>query len=123
MKYLNLLIILLTVCFINGCNNEKKSLKATATAYTSRVIETDTRPYDAAWGDTLEPGVKSIAVSADLIKLGLTYGSYVWIEGLPGKYKVLDRMHERWGKKIDIYMGKDVEKAREWGKKKVVIKW
>ena len=95
----------------------------TATAYTSRVIETDTSPYDAAWRDTLEPGEKSIAVSGDLLELGLTYGSYVWIEGLPGKYKVLDRMHGRWERKIDIYMGRDIERARKWGNKKVVISW
>lgn len=95
MRYLSILIILVTVCFISGCNDEIKSLKVTATAYTSRVMETDSSPFDAAWGDTLTPGIKSIAISSDLEELGLTHGSDVRIEGLPGKYRVLDRMHAR----------------------------
>ena len=32
-------------------------------------------------------------------------------------------MNKRWEKKIDIYMGLDIEAAREWGKRKVVISW
>ena len=32
-------------------------------------------------------------------------------------------MNKRWEKKIDIYMGTDVKKAREWGKKTVTIYW
>ncbi|MDZ7777455.1 MAG: hypothetical protein U5L09_18530 [Bacteroidales bacterium] len=30
-------------------------------------------------------------------------------------------MNKRWKRKIDIYMGKDVSKAREWGIKTVNI--
>jgi hypothetical protein len=39
-----------------------------------------------AWGDTLEPGMKAIAVSRDLIRLGLVHNTYVTIEALPGRY-------------------------------------
>lgn len=123
MRSLTLLPILLTAVLAHGCAGETKSLEVTATAYTSSVRETDSKPYEGAWGDTLEPGTKSIAVSRDLIKLGLTRGQQVEIEGLPGKYEVLDKMHRRWRKKIDIYMGKDVERARQWGERKVVITW
>ncbi|MFA0057985.1 3D domain-containing protein [Vibrio echinoideorum] len=105
-----------------GCSDEQ-SLKVTASAYTSSVGETDSTPNLAAWGDTLKPGMKSIAVSRDLLKMGLTHNKEVRIEGLDGTFKVLDKMNKRWIKKIDIYMGNDVKKAREWGKKEVVIYW
>ncbi len=55
--------------------------------------------------------------------MGLTHNQEVRIEGLDGTYRVLDKMNKRWKKKIDIYMGEDVEKARQWGKKEVVIYW
>ena len=32
-------------------------------------------------------------------------------------------MNKRWKKRIDIYMGTDVKKAKEWGKKKVTISY
>ncbi len=99
------------------------SLEATASAYTSSLNETDSTPSLAAWGDTLKPGMKSIAVSRDLIKMGLSHGVKVSIDGLEGKYTVLDKMNKRWTKKIDIYMGLDIQKAKNWGKKKVVIHW
>ena len=98
-------------------------LRVTSSAYTSCKRETDSTPYLAAWNNRLKPGVKSIAVSRDLLKLGLKNGSYVTIDGLKGKYKVLDKMHKRWTKKIDIYMGCNLKRARRWGKRKVTIRW
>ena len=98
-------------------------LRVTASAYTSCRRETDSTPYLAAWNNRLKPGVKSIALSRDLLKMGLKNGSYVTIDGLKGKYKVLDKMHKRWKKKIDIYMGCNRKKARRWGKRKVTIRW
>jgi 3D (Asp-Asp-Asp) domain-containing protein len=67
--------------------------------------------------------MKAIAVSRDLIGMGLTHGTKVRIEGLPGKYVVRDKMHRRWTRRIDIYMGDDVEAARNWGKREVRIRW
>lgn len=75
----------------------------------------------AAWGDRLEPGMQAIAVSRDLIPLGLGHNAEVQIEGLPGVWLVKDKMNRRWKHKIDIYMGEDVQAAREWGKRKVTI--
>ena len=70
------------------------------------------------------PGMRAIAVSRDLVRRGLTHGTRVKIEGLPGVYVVRDKMASRWRKKIDIYMGKDVQAAREWGiQKNVEISW
>jgi len=101
----------------------KKPIKidVVATAYNSVPSQTDSTPNRAAWGDRLKPGMKSIAVSRDLLKMGFTRGVKVKIEGLPGTYVVLDKMHSRWRKKIDIYMGKNVRKARKWGKRRVTI--
>lgn len=100
-----------------------KSLEVTATAYTSRVSETSGDPYTAAWNNKLTPGEKSIAVSRDLLKRGLTNGVEVKIEGLPGIYTIRDKMNKRWKRRIDIYMGNDLERAREWGKQEVVLRW
>lgn len=67
--------------------------------------------------------MKAIAVSRDLEKSGLDHNTPVVIEGLDGIYLVKDKMHFRWRKKIDIYMGVDIQAAREWGRKKVTIKF
>lgn len=93
-----------------------------ASAYNSVYWQTDSiDPTVAAWGDTLRPGMKSIAVSRDLIKLGLTHNTMVKIDTFPDTFYVKDKMHWRWKNRIDIYMGVDVKKAREWGKKKLMI--
>ncbi len=101
-----------------------KNLLVTATAYTSHVGQTDSTPNIAAWGDRLHPGMKAIAVSRDLLKVyGLKHKQKVRIKGLKGEYVVLDKMHKRWRKKIDIYMGRDKRKAFRWGRRKVEITW
>ncbi|MGY8869781.1 MAG: 3D domain-containing protein [Pseudomonadales bacterium] len=123
MRKFSYFIILATIPLLFGCSDKVNSLEVTATAYTSSPQETDSTPSLAAWGDTLKPGMKSIAVSRDLIKMGLTHGVEVSIDGMAGKYKVLDKMNKRWKRKIDIYMGKDIKKAKEWGKRKVTIHW
>ncbi len=99
------------------------ALAVTATAYNSVPEQTDGDPHLAAWGDSLAPGMKVIAVSQDLIPLGLDHRTSVTIKGLPGVYLVLDKMHKRWEKRIDIYMGLDLDAARTWGKRQVEISW
>ncbi|MBO9470702.1 3D domain-containing protein [Endozoicomonas sp. G2_2] len=95
---------------------EWKELNVSATAYNSVPWQTTAKkPAIAAWGDELKPGMRAIAVSRDLIEQGLTHGARVKIEGMPGVYVVRDKMNRRWRKKIDIYMGKDVAAAREFG--------
>ena len=101
----------------------ERTLVVTASAYNSLPEQTVGNPSVAAWGDVLEPGVKAIAVSRDLLELGLVRGARVRIEGLPGEYAVLDKMARRWSRKIDIYMGDDVEAARTWGVREVRIHW
>ena len=100
-----------------------RALAVTATAYNSLPAQTDDEPNLAAWGDSLSPGMKVIAVSQDLIPLGLDHRASVKIKGLPGEYLVLDKMNKRWTKRIDIYMGLDLDAARTWGKRQVEISW
>ncbi|MCB1956747.1 MAG: 3D domain-containing protein [Rhodocyclaceae bacterium] len=114
---------LLAALLLAGCGTETRNLRVTATAYTSSVAETDGDPTLAAWGDRLKPGMKVVAVSHDLIREGLERGTEIEIEGLDGTYVVLDKMHRRWKRKIDIYMGRDQAAARDWGVRQVEIRW
>lgn len=102
---------------------EATQLRVSATAYNSLPSQGVGRGMHGAWGDRLEPGMKTIAVSRDLLALGLTRGMKVEIEGLTGHYTVMDRLPSRWSRRIDIYMGKDVRAARRWGKREVQIRW
>ena len=100
---------------------QRRTLSLTATAYNSVPEQTNSEPNIAAWGDSLTPGMKVIAVSRDLLEMGLTRGAEVEIDGIPGTYRVLDKMGRRWEKRIDIYMGEDIQAAREWGVRSVQI--
>jgi len=115
--------ILAASIFLTGFGGGENSMEVTASAFTSTAGETDDTPTLAAWGDTLKPGMKAIAVSRDLIKVGLNHNQMVKISGLDGEYRVLDKMNKRWKRKIDIYMGNNKEKAKKWGKQKVTIYW
>jgi|SRR5690606_11786105 len=91
----------------------EKNVKASA--YNSTKAQTVGNPSIGAWGDKLKPGIKAIAISRDLIKLGITRNTPFKIEGFSGYYLVKDKMHARHRNKIDLYMGKDIQKAREFG--------
>lgn len=124
-----LLFILGTL--LAGCSDKKKpreayswkTLEVTATAFNSVPSQTDGNPTIAAWGDTLKPGMRSIAVSRDLLTLGLKHNTMVKIDTFPDIYLVKDKMHWRWRKRIDIYMGLDRKKAKQWGRQKVTIQY
>jgi 3D (Asp-Asp-Asp) domain-containing protein len=94
-----------------------------ATAYNSVGGQTEGDPEIGAWGDRLDPGVRSVAVSNDLVELGLKRGTRVRIEGLAGEFLVLDRMPPQWQRRIDIHMGESVDVAKQWGRRKVRIYW
>ena len=123
MKLLKLFIASSLLLIASSCGNdyEKKTMEVTASAYNSLAYQTANDPTLTAWGDTLKPGMKAIAVSRDLIDSGLTHMTEVQIKGLPGTYIVRDKMNRRWTKKIDIYFGTDVDRARSWGRKDVTI--
>lgn len=101
-----------------------RTLRVTATAYTSHAAQTSGSPFLAAWGTRLRPGMKVIAVSRDMLtSYGMRNGTKVRIAGLPGYYTVRDKMNKRYRKRIDIYMGMDRRAALRWGRRSVVVHW
>src|SRR5262245_42261912 len=117
---------LLAAALLSACATwtpSGRGLVVTATAYNALPGQTDATPEVGAWGDRLHSGTRAIAVSQDLLALGLVRGSRVRIEGLGGEYRVLDTMPRRWKRRIDIFMGKDQQAARSWGKRSVRIQW
>jgi len=121
-RFYNLIFLCCAVILIS-CKEEEQwvTLEVTASAYNSTKSQTEGNPFITAWGDTLHPGIKSIAVSRDLMHQGLTHNTKVKIDGFEGIYVVNDKMHPKWRNKIDIYFGTDVQAARKWGRKKVKI--
>ncbi len=102
---------------------KQQSLLVTATAFNSLPKQGQGNPNIGAWGDRIAPGVMAVAVSEDLLSLGLTRGTRVRIEGMKNEYVVLDRMPAKWKRRIDIYMGDDLKAARAWGRREVNISW
>ncbi|WP_408611555.1 3D domain-containing protein [Flavivirga abyssicola] len=98
-------------------------MDVTVSAYNSLAYQTNSNPSIGAFGDSLKPGMKCVAVSRDLLKMGIKHNTPIKIEGLDSVYLVKDKMNKRWKKHIDIYMGTDVKAARNWGKKKVTISY
>jgi len=86
----------------------------TATAYTSRVEETDDSPFIAAWGDHVFWGM--IASNAfprgTKIQIPDYYGTKVFV--------VLDRMNARYYHHIDIWMP-ELNDAKNWGSRYIKI--
>ena len=120
---------LLVLFIITGCKDkvvdkyEWHSLTVTVTAYNSLAYQTSSEPNITAWGDSLVPGMKCIAVSRDLISRGLKHNTPVKIEGFEGIFIVNDKMNKRWKNRIDIYMDNDVKKAKNWGKRILKISY
>lgn len=119
-----LLFLGLASCSIDHAGTvHGNQLTVTVTAYNSTTRQTEGDPFLAAWGDRLKPGDRIIAVSRDLLDQGLRHNSRVRIEGIPGTWLVQDKMHWRWYRRIDLYMGTDVAAARRFGKQELTIRW
>lgn len=122
-------LILFTLLSLYNCNTrveqdcEPKTLKVIATAYNSLAYQTNSNPNITAFGDSLYSGLRYVAVSRDLLDSGLVHNTKIKIHGFDSLFTVKDKMHSRWRKRIDIYMGDDVKKAKKWGKKKVKIEY
>ena len=122
-------LLFLLLLLMGSCGKKEedkyawKTLEVVATAYNSLEYQTSSNPHITAFGDSLIPGRNYIAVSRDLIKLGLTHDTPVKIEGFDSVYLVKDKMHPRWRRHIDIYMGTDVKEAMKWGRQKVLIEY
>jgi len=92
------------------------------TAYNSVESQTDDTPNICAWNDKIRPNI--IAVSRDLLKIGLNRNTKVYIENI-GTKVVLDKMNERYTKRIDIYFGgkEKIKEAQKFSKRKCRIYW
>ena len=129
MKSLGFQIIAIVLYVFVSCKeNDEPNYKwitkeVKATAYNSTVTQTNSNPHITAFGDSLIPGKKYIAVSRDLERLGLSHNTLVKIEGLEGTYLVKDRMHARKRNQIDVYMGTDIKAALQFGRKHVTIQY
>ena len=113
-----ILFVLLVICKEKGGEEcDTRIFHVTATAYNSLEYQTSANPNITAFGDSLKPGMRYIAVSRDLLDSGLVHNTKVKLEGFEHAFIVKDKMNKRWSKRIDIYMGVDVKKAKTWGKK------
>jgi 3D (Asp-Asp-Asp) domain-containing protein len=113
----------LTACQSQFEECQTNSFQVTATAYNSLAYQTSSNPSITAFGDSIKPGMRYIAVSRDLLDSGLVHNTKVKLEGFDSLFTVNDKMNKRWRKRIDIYMGTDVKKAKQWGKKKIKIEY
>lgn len=122
MRYVATALLILHAIVSAACTSEQR-LVVKATAFNSTRAQTDGRPHETACGVPLNPGVRIIAVSPDLEQQGLICGTEVKISGLKGTWTVGDRTAARHKQLIDIYMGRDVEAAKNWGVQDVEITW
>ncbi|MEL7061290.1 MAG: hypothetical protein AAGN46_14805 [Acidobacteriota bacterium] len=105
-----------------GAEDTGRTLRLDSTAYNSLPGQTQGDPTVAAWGDPLYPGLRAVAVSRDLLDDGLVRrGTRLRIDGLDGEWVVLDKMHRRHRRRIDLYLGEDVDAARAWGRREVTV--
>src|SRR5262245_1517110 len=100
-----------------------RSAVVEATAYNSLPEQTGEDASLSASGHRLEPGMRAIAVSSDLARLGLVHGRKVRIDGVDGVWVVRDRMPGQWTRRIDVYMGEDLDAALSFGRRRVRITW
>ncbi|MCX5751509.1 MAG: hypothetical protein NT099_07585 [Candidatus Saganbacteria bacterium] len=85
--------------------------RATATAYTSHVAQTDATPWITASGSRCHYGV----VACNFLPIG----TKVRLEGFGSRvFIVEDRMHRRFSKRIDVWMASN-HKAIHFGKKRI----
>ena len=87
------------------------------TAYSPRVIETDSTPFINAFGSPVAEG--QIAVSRDLFLAGWVFERRIWIQDM-GVFVIMDRMNVRFKDSIDIFFF-STKRAKAFGRKKLVV--
>lgn len=90
--------------------------KLTVTAYSPRIVETDSTPYETAFMTRVKNW--SVAVSWDMIEEGWTPGKKVYIKGF-GMFVINDLMADKWHSRIDVFFF-DTDHARKFGIKRNV---
>jgi 3D (Asp-Asp-Asp) domain-containing protein len=90
----------------------------TVYAYNSLEGQTDGSPCISADNkdicERFEAGEKMVATN------DFPLGAEIFLGEL-GKFTVVDRMNSRYSRTIDIFMGYDVDEAKEFGKKKLSV--
>jgi 3D (Asp-Asp-Asp) domain-containing protein len=79
----------------------KKTIVVDITAYSASVDETDNSPHITADGTLSTVG--RVAVSRDLLKKGITYGSRIYIPN-QGVFIVADTMNKRFSNRVDLLL-------------------
>ena len=120
---IDILILLVGLFWVLPAVAGYRSMVVNATAYNSLPSQTQGNPGQAAWNDKLHPGMHVIAVSRDLIPMGLTLGTKVAIQGFHKDFIVWDKMAAGVKHTIDIYMGRNVTRAKHFGRQKRRIWW
>lgn len=88
----------------------------TVTAYTKYESCSKKKNPDCLTASGIPVGVGHAAMSRDLERQGLRFGDRIHLIGI-GDFVIQDRTHERWRKRIDIYM-ESYREALQFGKKK-----
>lgn len=91
------------------------------TAYNDVPSQTNNHPKTGAWSQHIGPG--TVAVSPDLVARGLTDGTKVAIEGYKHDFVVRDKTASDVHNTVDIYMKKNIDKATDFGRKRLRIWW
>tara|TARA_B100000131_G_C17976327_1_gene556649 strand:+ start:156 stop:626 length:471 start_codon:yes stop_codon:yes gene_type:complete len=97
-----------------------KQITVTATMYEPVATQTDSTPNITADGTRINVKYagkyRYLAVSRDLLDI-VTYGEYVVVEGINGKYdgvwQVKDTMHPRWTNRIDLLCNPGTEQFKK----------
>ena len=123
MKIFSCILLFFLALACSSCARDEMTMEVVGTAYNALPGQTQGDPEIGAWGDKLDVNIPSIAVSRDLIELGLVHNAKVRVNGFSGYYLVRDKLNKRFTKQIDIFMGLDRDAAIEFGKKTVRIYW
>lgn len=91
--------------------------KVTVTAYTKYESCSKKKNPDCLTASGEPVAVGHAAMSRDLERKGLRFGDRIHLIGY-GSFIIQDRTHERWTKRIDIYM-ESYRDALKFGKKKM----
>lgn len=121
-----IILMLITSTWLSvawGQGAEYRSTRVMVTAYNAVPDQTDDTPWLGACNIRLKLKDRPIAVSRDLFKQGLDCGTEVALEGEQENYVVMDKMNARYTRRIDLFMGKDVNGARAFGTDRLRIWW
>jgi len=102
------------------CEDKDDWIETEVSAYTSRIQEADLSPCTPAKPMDIckeYKETKRCMVANNKYPLG----TMIEIEGI-GECEIVDRMNRRYKNNIDIYMGKDLKKALEFGRKTLKFK-